>query len=126
MATMNAYTTTAGMNFAIESRDFANGCSVITIALTGYLPGVVGGSSPTSPGKDKMAASGIQAVMSRVGTYLGTTLTASQVATIVANVPGIFQISPTFVSVGCQTADVSTLASGFNTDLSAAGAVVGA
>lgn len=99
-----------GVNFTIESNDHPGGASEIVIRAVGA---------------HQFSAAGVRAVTSRANTYLGTTLTAAQVQSVLNNTPdGILRVASTYVRLRCQTADVATLSTGFVTDLQAAGAVV--
>jgi hypothetical protein len=98
-----------GVNFNIEANDYTGGTSRVTIVAVG---------------PHKFAGPGVRAVLARVNTYLGTTLSAANVDTLLANHAANVQINRTHCDFPCMTADVATLVTNLTSDLQAAGSVV--
>lgn len=99
-----------GLFFNIESNDYNGGISRIFISCVG---------------PHRITGTGVRAILSRLNTYLGSTISAAQADAIQLLLPSI-KISGTRVDFGCNTADKTTLINGLVTDLQSAGAVVSA
>lgn len=97
-----------GAQFNIESNDY---------------PGNVTRIFVTAVGTHKLTATGIRAILSRLNTYLGSTLSAAQVDSILTVLTSV-KISPTRVDFYCVTSDRPTLVSGLVSDIQGAGAFV--
>lgn len=100
------------LNFTVESNDHPGGVSRLSVECRG---------------PHKIAAAGNRALLSRLNTYYGTTLSAAQVATLLANMPfamSLIDLGQTGADFFVQTADVAALTTGIATDLQSAAAVV--
>lgn len=107
--TVKASPQALGVNFNIEVNDYPGGTARVFLACVG---------------PHKLAAVGYRAVLTRINTYLGTTLSAAQLDALLAIWPAAAKVSTTRVDFPCYQADVSTLVNGLTGDLQSAGAVV--
>lgn len=99
-----------GVNFNIEVNDYPGGTARLFI---------------TCVGPHKLSGAGIRAILARINTYLGTTLTAPQVDALLASRGNAWaKVSPTRVDFPCYQADQATLVTNLTSDLTGAGAVV--
>jgi hypothetical protein len=101
---------TVGVNFKIEAVTLSGGTSRLEVLCTGG---------------HKLAGAGLRAVLATLNTYFGTTLSAAQVDTILANGGALISKASAYrVSANVLSADLTSLTNSLTANLAAAGSVV--